>query len=282
MTAKQIVAQVTNLPVIPAATVKLLQLLENPSENTQAALDVIQTDAVLSAKLLRLCNSAAIGLRKPVASVEQAVFFLGFKEVQRLALALGVGGSLKSRPKGSESDGRELWQHSVITAHAASLIAAEVQTLQVDASIAFTAGLMHDIGKLVLSEAPTPEMLVDVRARVAGGAQAWEAERDVIGASHAEVGGCLLQAWRMPEILVESVANHHTPVFEPKPQLSVLIHISDCVVHQLGSDPAWPAFAEHVNQSAAASVGFGAQELALVLKTLGEQIEKVTQFALAA
>ena len=137
MTAKEIVAQVTNLPVMPAATLKLLQLLENPTENTQAALDVIQTDAVLSAKLLRLCNSAAIGLRKPVASVGQAVFFLGFSEVQRLALALGIGGSLKRKAKGSETDGLELWHHSVVTAHAASLIASELSSLEVDSSVAY-------------------------------------------------------------------------------------------------------------------------------------------------
>ena len=282
MTAKEIVAQVTNLPVMPSATVKLLQLLENPAENTQAALDIIQHDAVLSAKLLRLCNSAAIGLRKPVASVEQAVFFLGFREVQRLALALGVGGSLKRKPKGSESDGRELWLHSVVTAHAASLISAEIRSLEVDSSIAFTAGLLHDIGKLVLAEALTPEMLAEVQKQVAGGMPAWEAEQAVIGASHALVGAGLLQTWRMPEILVEPVENHHHPVCEPEPQLSVLIHLADCVVHQMGSEPAWPEFAAQVNQAAAASVGFGAQQLTFVLKALGEQMEKVTQFALAA
>ena len=202
--------------------------------------------------------------------------------MQRLALALGLGGSLKRKAKGSEADGRDLWQHSVVTAHAASLISAEIRSLEVDGSVAFTAGLMHDIGRLVLSEALTPEMLADVRTRVEAGMPGWEAERIVLGASHAEVGACLLQTWRMPEMLVEPVANHHSPVFEPEPQLSVLIHLADCVAHQIGANPAWPAFAERVNQSAAASVGFGAQQLAFVLKTLGEQMEKVDQFALAA
>lgn len=282
MTAKEIVAKVTNLPVMPTATVKLLQLLENPTENTQAALDVIQHDAVLSAKLLRLCNSAAIGLRKPVASVDQAVFFLGFREVQRLALALGVGGSLKRKPKGDVSDGLELWQHSVITAHAASLILPEIRSLEIDPSIAFTAGLLHDIGKLVISEAITPEMLQEVRARVADGMPRWEAERAVVGASHAEVGACLLETWRMPTILIEPIGSHHSPNFEPEPQLSVLIHLANCVVHHIGLEPAWPEFAVHVNQGAAASVGFGAAQLAFVLKALDEQMEKVNQFAVAA
>ena len=243
MTAKEIVAQVTNLPVMPSATVKLLQLLENPSENTQAALDIIQHDAVLSAKLLRLCNSAAIGLRKPVASVDQAVFFLGFREVQRLALALGVGGSLKRKGKVSEAEARDLWLHSVTTAHAASLIFPEIRSIDVDSSIAFTAGLMHDIGKLVLAEMQTPEMTLDVRARVAGGMPLWEAERAVLGASHAEVEACLLQTWHMPEILIEPIGNHHSPVCDPEPKLSVLIHLANCVVHHLDTKPAWPAFA---------------------------------------
>ena len=282
MNAKQIVAQVTNLPVVPAATVRLLHLLENPSENTQAALDVIQTDAVLSAKLLRLCNSAAIGLRKPVASVEQAVFFLGFNEVQRLALALGLGGSLKRKPKGNESDGLELWRHAVVTAHAASLIAGEIQGLEVHPSVAFTAGLMHDIGKLVLAEVLTPELLEAVRAKVEAGQSQCEAERAVFGADHAEVGGALLEAWRMPPALIEPVANHHSPIFKPEPGLSVLVHLANCVAHQIGSAPGWDVFATFVDQEAAAAVGFGAQQLAQVIETLGGQMEKVDQFALAA
>lgn len=282
MTAKEIVAQVTNLPVMPSATVKLLQLLENPMENTQAALDIIQHDTVLSAKLLRLCNSAAIGLRKPVASVDQAVFFLGFREIQRLALALGVGGSLKRKGKCSEAEACELWHHSVTTAHAATLILPEIRSLDVDSSIAFTAGLLHDIGKLVLAEALTPEMLMEVRARVSGGLPLWEAERDVIGSSHAEVGAVLLQTWHMPEILIEPIGNHHHPVTDLEPKLSTLIHLANCVVHQLDTNPVWPAFAVHVNQEAAASVGFGAPQLAFVLQSLAEQKEKVSQFALAA
>ena len=282
MTAKEIVAQVTNLPVMPAATLKLLQLLENPTENTQAALDVIQTDAVLSAKLLRLCNSAAIGLRKPVASVGQAVFFLGFSEVQRLALALGIGGSLKRKAKGTESDGLELWHHSVVTAHAASLIASELSSLEVDSSVAFTAGLMHDIGKLVLSEALTPEMLTAVRGKMQAGQSQCEAERAVIGADHPAVGACLLQTWRMPEALIEPVANHHAPVFQPAPGLSVLVHLANCVAHQISVKPGWDVFSTFVNQEAAAAAGFGAQQLALILETLGGQMEKVDQFALAA
>ena len=282
MNAKQIVAQVTNLPVMPAATVKLLQLLENPTENTQAALDVIQTDAVLSAKLLRLCNSAAIGLRKPVASVEQAVFFLGFTEVQRLALALGLGGSLKRKPKGSESDGLELWHHAVVTAHAASVIAGEIQGLEVHPSVAFTAGLMHDIGKLVLAEALTPELLAAVRSKVDAGRSQCEAEREILGADHAEVGGAMLEAWRMPPALIEPVANHHRPIYKPQPGLSVLVHLANCVAHQIGSAPGWDVFATFVDQEAAASVGFGAERLAQTLQTLGEQMEKVDQFALAA
>lgn len=282
MNAKEIVAKVTNLPVVPAATVRLLQLLENPDENTQAALDVIQTDAVLSAKLLRLCNSAAIGLRKSVASVEQAVFFLGFSEVQRLALALGLGGSLKRKTKGNEAEAIELWRHAVLTAYAASLIAGEVRGIDAHPSVAFTAGLMHDIGKLVLTEVATPELLAAVRTKADAGKSECEAEQDVFGADHAAVGGALLEAWRMPPALIEPVANHHSPILKPEPGLSVLVHLANCVAHQIGSAPGWDVFATFVDQEAAASVSFGAQQLAQVIETLGAQMEKVDQFAQAA
>jgi putative nucleotidyltransferase with HDIG domain len=281
MNAKEIVAKVTNLPVLPANTVKLLQLLENPHENTQAALEIIQNDPVLSAKLLRICNSAAIGLREPVASVDNAVFFLGFSEVQRLAIALSFGGSLKRTVKPDDTEARDLWHHSVVTAHAAAFIATE-RNMEVHPSVAFTAGLMHDLGKLVIQEAFPADQLATMRGAVEAGRQRCEVERELFGADHAAVGAALLEAWRMPAVLLEPVANHHEPVCKPDPALSALIHIADCVVHQIDAKLAWKGFAAMVNKNAVAALAFVAKRLTDTLEALEGQKDKVAQFAMAA
>jgi putative nucleotidyltransferase with HDIG domain len=98
--------------------------------------------------------------------------------------------------------------------------------------VGFTASLLHDIGKLVLALALSPAELSEIRDRterkqIAG----WEAEKEVIETDHAEVGAALLQSWRLPPSIVESVANHHHPVLKPKPQVSALVHVANCVAH---------------------------------------------------
>ena len=281
MNAKEIVSQVTNLPTLPQATIKLLHLLKKPDENMQAALDLIQTDPVLSAKLLRICNSAAIGLRQPVASVDNAVYFLGFNEVQRLAIAIGMGGSLKRSAK-DPLQVRDLWYHSVVTAHTASMIASDIEAIHANPSVVFTAALMHDLGKLVVTEALSPEQLATLRASVAAGQREVDAERALLQTDHAEIGAHLLELWRMPEILVESVRNHHNPVCKPDPCLSLLVHVADCVAHQIGEAPGWTVFCKNVNQDAAAFLGFDAPKLAETLQLLSDQKKKMDQFALAA
>ena len=121
-------------------------------------------------------------------------------------------------------------------------------------AIAFTAGLLHDIGKVTMSQELTRERQALIRYRIAEhGESRIEAEREVLGADHAEVGGCLLSLWRLPKVIVEGVANHHAPVAQPRCLLSAVVSLANCLAHLAGSAPGWEAYALKTNRQVAAA-----------------------------
>ncbi len=109
-------------------------------------------------------------------------------------------------------------------------------------STAFTAGLLHDIGKTVINRVLTPKTRADIRAKIAAESLSRvQAEKAVLGANHSEVGACLLRKWLLPEPIVEAVANHHTPVTEPVVRLSAVVYLANSAAHIGGATFGWEA-----------------------------------------
>ena len=247
MTAPELVAQVRDLPAVSPAALRLIQLLGQDTVGNAEVIQTLKCDAVLTAKLLRLCNASSIALAEPVASVDQAVILLGHQEILRLVLALTCGKALAAPVPGYALEANELWSHSLVTAVAAEIVAGDGIVAEASLSVAFTVGLLHDIGKLVMGQALTPELQATLRHEVtAHGHSRAEAERLVLGADHAEVGACLLRAWRLPENLVEAVASHHQPGRAAQPGLTEVVFLANCLAHLAGSAPGWEAFAVRV------------------------------------
>lgn len=252
MTAKELVAQVKNLPPVSHAALKLVGLLDQPAVSNEDVVQVLKYDSVLTAKLLRACNSPYYGFDEPVASVEQAVLILGHQQILHIVLSIAFGGAMSTPLPGYSAEAKDLWAHSLTTAMAAERIARTNTAMEIEPAVAFTAGLLHDIGKLALNHVLTPEAQSDIRSRINDGKfSRTEAERAVLGTDHGEVGACLLESWRLPEEIVEAVANHHRPIVDPRPRLSAPIHIANIVAHMLGSAPGWEGLAERTSDAAA-------------------------------
>lgn len=191
-----------NLPTIPTVLAKILAIVGSDSASTRQLVEVIEKDQTLTAKLLRLANGAFFGQSRRVSTVPRAILLLGFSTVRNLALGVKVWDALGT---GVSTDKLErLWEHSVIVALCARALAGRLHACDPDE--AFTSGLLHDIGRLVIA----------TRFR----AQYWELappdgepspgdEQGTFGVDHAEVGGWLLEAWRLPANIVESVRLHH-------------------------------------------------------------------------
>ncbi len=280
MNAKEMAGKAAVLAAVSPAALKLVGLLGQSDLDHDEIVAVLKHDAILTAKLLRVCNSPSLGFVETVGSVEQAVLLLGHSHIFHMVLALALGDVLSAPMPGYAVAANELWRHSLTVAVAAETVSQNNPGLATDQAMAFTAGLLHDIGKLAMNQALTGENQAAVRARIAEqGASRVEAERAVLGADHAEVGGCLLRLWRLPEIIVEGVANHHAPVVEPRGRLSAVVHLANCLAHLAGSAPGWEAYALTAHSQVTAAFELTPEKLdALVLQVResSERAESLT------
>jgi putative nucleotidyltransferase with HDIG domain len=229
MTANQMLAQVHDLPPISPAALELGGLLGRSVASNKDVIRVLQQDPVLTAKLLRVCNSAALGLKEAVGSIDHAVLILGHGRVSQMVQALSFRGSLTAPLTAYSLDANELWRHSLLTATVAEIAVADGLSIAVDPATAFTVGLLHDIGKLITNQFLTGELVAPFRRCRNSGSSLVEAEREVLGTDHAEVGGGLAYLWRLPDPIVEGIALHHRPVLAPEPRLSALVNFAHTV-----------------------------------------------------
>jgi putative nucleotidyltransferase with HDIG domain len=279
MTAQELVAQIKNLPPVSYAALKLVNLLDQPSVSNDEVVQVLKYDNVLTAKLLRACNSPYFGLEDPVSSVDQAVFLLGHQQILHIVLTLAFGSSMVVPLPGYAVEANELWRHSLITATAAEIVVGEIPDVNMEPSVAFTVGLLHDIGKLILGQALTGDLQADIRQRVElERLSRSEAEKIVVGTDHSEVGACLLQEWHLPEDIVEAVANHHHPVLEPRPRFSVVTHLANCIAHLAGSAPGWDGYAVRVDDRVATAFNLTGDKLENMILNVRESFDRVDQF----
>jgi putative nucleotidyltransferase with HDIG domain len=224
--------QIRTLPPAPRVLVELLPLLRANDTDTGKIVELIAYDPALTTKVLCRCNSAALGLAAPVENVEDAITHLGFNEVYRLVAMLVSQSTLGAAQKGYGMAAGDLWRHSAVVAFASRLVA---KSFFSDENTAFTAGLLHDIGKILLNWA-----LVDAYPGVAEkirdlGYSFSGAEKEVLGLDHAELGGRILAHWNFPENLVRAVWHHHDPLrAHPCEQLAAYVHLGDLMAHALG------------------------------------------------
>jgi len=248
MTANELVAKVKNLPPISQAALQLVNLLDEPAVSNEDVVQVLKYDNVLTAKLLRACNSPYFGLEEPVSSVDQAVLILGHHQILHIVLTLAFGGAMAVPLTGYAVESNELWRHSLTSATAAEYLVNNGIEMNVDPHVAFTVGLLHDIGKLVLGQVLTPEHQTNIRALIEDRRNSrWEAEKVVLGTDHAEVGGALLRAWNLPEDIIEGVTNHHHPMVDPEPKLSAVAHLANCFAHRISPSPGLETYATFVD-----------------------------------
>ena len=209
-----------NLPTIPTVLAKILQLVDAESASGKELIKVIEHDQALTGKMLRLANSAFFGQTRKVATIPRAVVLLGFSTVRNLALGVKVWDALGTGIARTRLD--ELWAHAVTVAVATKALAARLRAGDPDEG--FTAGLLHDVGRLVLAM-----RFRDEYWRVVGGASEVEAidrlEASSLGVDHAEVGGWILEAWSLPPAIVEAVRGHHA--VGARPGVAGLLAITD-------------------------------------------------------
>ena len=227
---RQIVAGMGSLPSRSDAVQELISELMSPEASVQTVAAIVARDLAMTVKVMQVVNSAFFGLPKPVSDAGQAVKLLGIDAVRSLVLSLQVFSAFAG--PGSQCVSPDaLWNHSSAAGSMARRIAVAEGMSTVDTGHALLAGLLHDLGKLILAD-----QFPDEYSAVLGGAKkgkqpSFEAEQQTFGATHAQVGGYLAALWGFPYPVVEALIYHHRPSDGPSDGLdiTVLVHIADAI-----------------------------------------------------
>ena len=235
----QMVTGITSLPSVPARYQQLIAALEAPDGSLDAIGQIIASDLGMTAKILQLVFSAFFGLQPRLSNPRQAIALLGLETVQALALTAQVFSYADTTTMGGLSL-EELSRHGMAVGSCARHIAEMMGSDQTVLDDAFVAGLMHDVGIVVLA-VHLPEYLDRVKAlATADNIAYWQAEEAILGVTHAEVGAYLMGLWGLPGSIVNAVAYHHKPrvcpsqVFEPL----TAVHIASALVDNLAAGDA--------------------------------------------
>ncbi len=264
--------EVKNLPTLPGIVAKLSRMAEDPDTTTEQMGKVISKDHILAAKLLKLVNSAFYGFPQKISSLSSAIILLGFNVIKSLIISASIFELM-------ESSDVELWEHSLGTAVAASILAKRLGIK--DPEEVSTAGLIHDIGKVAV-KMELPEQYDEICNIVEmKQISMFEAERLVLGLDHAEVGGWLAKSWFLPKKLVEPIACHHLPKkSKEEPLASAILHFSDVLIRGLGYGHGADIWVPPLSKVAWEQLGLSAADLDEVLSEVEENLWDVKGFSL--
>lgn len=233
---RAIISQVDSLPSLPSVYLDLVSELKSEDPSLEKVGELISSDVAMTAKTLQLVNSSFFGLPQHVSDPKHAAALLGLNILQPLVLSAHVFSEFQSQE--CSIDLEHLISHSLNVAVTAREIAAMESKAQHLADDAFLAGILHDIGKLIIGSR-LPERCEEVRQLAeAEGLQDWEAERQVLGTTHGEIGAYLIGLWGLPMPIVEAVALHHFPHESAAAEFSVLaaVHAANALSHESDDD----------------------------------------------
>jgi putative nucleotidyltransferase with HDIG domain len=230
--AESVVQKVKDLAALPQVVHQIIQLTNNPNASAKDLERLISIDQGMSTRVLNTVNSAYYGFSRKIASIKDAVVLLGFKAVRNLAMTVSVFDLFVGKTDRQNLRRGKWWRHSIDTALCARLIASQVAGVSPDE--AYTAGLLHDIGKPLLDRhggAPY-EQVEDLLAQ---GMPELLAEQRVYGCDHAEVGYAVSLHWGFPEKLVEAIGCHHTESADglSDAPLTAVVVLANFVAHLL-------------------------------------------------
>lgn len=222
MTAQELVSGVVRLVSLPEVCIRVNEMLDDPSYNSADIGKVISQDTGLTARLLKIVNSAFYGYQSRIETVSRAVTVIGLRELRGLVLAASAVESFARLPN-DVLNMVNFWRHSVYCGVVSQLIAQKCNVLHSERL--FVAGLLHDVGKLVICN-KLPKDAKEIATQVKKKKKFdFEIENKILGFNHAEVGGELLKEWQMPEALFTAVQYHH------RPKDAMTAEIETCIVN---------------------------------------------------
>ena len=239
-------SRLSSLPPFSPAACRLLQLMGDATAHFREVSRVLSLDAAISSQLLRVANSALMGCQYDITSITQAIFVLGIDRLRDIVITVAMKSYLGN---GDDVFLRRAWRHNLATGLWCEMLA---DSCGVDQPTAYTAGMLHDIGRIALLKLFSHEYAAFMDSAMTGELDNLEAERKLCDADHCQVGEMLARKWKFPAMLQDVIANHHCEVVAEAPRARLLVQAacfaaSASGFHTAGREPAWdPSRIEHL------------------------------------
>lgn len=243
LSIEDLISKTADLPALPVAAIRVMKEADSSSSSAQSVARYLSFDQSLTARVLRLANSAYYGLSRKVRDPQEAVVVLGMRCVRSLAVIASTYPFLNRPLKGYEVSPEWLWEHSFATGVGAQQIASRHNSASPE--LAFTAGLLHNIGKVALSVWLENKVVGMKEIAEKGNIGFDQLERQLFGHDHAEIGGFLAESWNLPRPICEAIGFHHRPSMAGEHQnVTDCVHIADKMAMELGFGYSgeWPCY----------------------------------------
>ncbi len=224
---------IDSLPTLPTAFMRVSELLNDPTVTAKKLAEVIETDQAIAMKLLKIVNSPFFGFSRKIMTVQDAVVLLGFNATRNTVMTISVIRTLRDHSSDVEDfDMSAFWKHAITTGIVSRFLARKTQ---VDPEKAFVAGIVHDIGKIILEQYFKEEMQKVLQLVRSKKISFYQAELEVYKGTHCDLGSYLADKWNLPLALIEVIDMHHTPAeANEDPKLVSVVHIANSVAKGLG------------------------------------------------
>jgi len=232
--SRTILNQIDAFPALPATVSKVMAVTGNPESSAQDLMQAVLPDQAMCMTILKIANSAFFGLPRQVSTIDKAVMVLGFNEIRNIVLGKAVFNSFREVYRNNRELINSFWEHSFLTGLAAKIISEDIKR---SPSEAFIAGLIHDIGKLVMLISLDGEYAAMLESSSASSTGSYQQEQELLSIGHDEVGYRLLKRWLFPKSLLETTGYHHNPIESPdEPLLAGVIQAADLLAHLYSSE----------------------------------------------
>ena len=274
ISGEKIAAGIASIPTLPVSVSRLVALSSDENSSARDYEEALKPDPALTANLLKLANSPFFGVSRTITSVRQVVTLLGTKQLLDVALSAGFSAVLPDSLPGYRVPSSAFWTHSIAVAALTERIAARISCPGREES--FTCGLLHDIGKLVTS-IYLAQHIAELDKLVQGEDQNLvDAEREVLGVDHADVGFALAERWRLSPAVSEVIRSHHALPDADGATLADVVHVADCLAHSMGYGADMGELAREMDAGAMRRVGLRPAALESVVGGAASQVESLS------
>jgi HD-like signal output (HDOD) protein len=271
---KRILQTAKDIPPMPQTTLKAHEIIKDPNASFEDLASVMEMDQAIATRVLRMANSPYYGMSGKVSSIQHASAILGLKVLEELIVMAWSTKALGDRMEGYGLETGDLWKHSLGVAFGSKIIA----TLKNPgmANDAFSAGLIHDVGKLVLDPYVMERRDLFTTFLADGKESFLSAEKGILGFDHGEIAAELCSNWHVPENLATAIRYHHCPAASNGNQLAYIVHMADVIALMSGMGVGIDGMQYHMDKEVMATLGIKSDDMSMIMIQIVEAVQAIS------